>query len=251
MKALYVTWQDPETRTWYPVGRLTYQDGTYAFAYTRGAKASSNFVPFGRMTDFDTVYLSNELFPLFANRLLSKSRPDYREYLNWLGLDESTASQLEVLARSGGQRATDSLEIVPCPEPTPDNNYVAFFFAHGLRYLSEKDQHRVATLNVSDRLFLMRDVHNLADPMALLMRTDDPMSMVGYVPRYYAGEFSTVIDKVGQERVRVLVERMNADAPSNFRLLCKLVAPWPAGFAPCSQDQFEPLAQAKLMAPVG
>ena len=55
MKAVYVTWQDPETRTWYPVGRLTYQDGTYAFAYTRGAKASKNFAPFGRMTDFDVV----------------------------------------------------------------------------------------------------------------------------------------------------------------------------------------------------
>ncbi|MBI4203837.1 MAG: hypothetical protein HY527_02315 [Betaproteobacteria bacterium] len=244
MKALYVTWQDPETRRWYPVGRLTYKDGTYAFAYTRGAKASTNFVPFGRMVNLDVVYLSNELFPLFANRMLPKSRPDYREYLSWLGLDESKADELAVLARSGGQRATDTLEIVPCPEPTPDNNYVAYFFAHGLRYMSDKDQERVTTLNVGDRLFLMRDVQNRADPMALLMRTGDPMSMVGYVPRYYSAEFSAVMDRVGQEYVQVSVERVNPDAPSNFRLLCKLVAPWPVGFAPCSQDQFEPLAPA-------
>jgi len=156
-----------------------------------------------------------------------------------------------VLARSGGQRATDTLEIVPCPEPTSDNNYVAFFFAHGLRYLSEKDQQRVAILNGGDRLFLMRDVQNVVDSMALLMRTGDPMSMVGYVPRYYSGEFSTVIDKVGHERVRASVERVNADAPSNFRLLCKLVAPWPVGFAPWSQDEFKPLAQANSMVSVG
>jgi hypothetical protein len=77
----------------------------------------------------------------------------------------------------------------------------------------------------------------------LLMRTGDPMSMVGYVPRYYSGEFSTVMDKVGQERVSVSVERVNADAPSNLRLLCKFVAPWPVDFVPCSQDQFKPLAK--------
>lgn len=242
MKALYVTWQDPDTRQWYPVGRLTHKNGTYEFAYTRGAKASKKFVPFGRMLDLGTVYLSNELFPLFANRMLPKSRPEYRDYLSWLGLEEGSADEIEVLARSGGQRATDSLEIVPCPEPTSDNNYVAYFFAHGLRHMSEKDQQRVTTLNVSERVFLMRDVQNKADPMALLLRTDDPMSMVGYVPRYYSAEFSTVMDRVGQEPVRVSVERVNPSAPSNFRLLCKFQSPWPLDFAPCSRGEFEPLA---------
>ena len=242
MKKLYVTWQDPDTRQWYPVGRLSYEKGTYAFAYTRGAKASSKFVPFGRMMDLGVVYLSNELFPLFANRLLPKSRPEYHDYLKWLGLDESKADELEMLARSGGQRATDTLEIVPCPEPSPDNNYVAYFFAHGLRHMSEKDQQRAATLNTGERLFLMQDVQNKADPMALLLRTDDPMSMVGYIPRYYSAEFSTVMSRVSQERVVVSVERVNPDAPSNFRLLCKFVSPWPAGFVPCAKGEFEPLA---------
>lgn len=242
MKTLFVTWQDPETRRWIPVGRLTYENGTYEFAYTRGAKASQNFVPFGRMVDLNSVYSSTELFPLFANRILSRTRPEYSEYLSWLGLDESKASELEVLARSGGQRATDTLEIIPCPEPTPDNSYVVRFFSHGLRYLAEKDQQRVGSLRPGDRLWLMRDVQNRIDAMALLMRTDDPISVVGYVPRYYSGEFSTLMEKVGQERVRVSVEQVNADAPSNFRLLCKLEAPWPADFAPCSQGQFETLA---------
>lgn len=81
MKALYVTWQDPDTRQWYPVGRLIHKDGSYEFTYTRGAKVSKKFVPFGRMLDLDVAYLSNELFPLFANRMLPKSRPEYSDYL--------------------------------------------------------------------------------------------------------------------------------------------------------------------------
>ena len=241
MKTLFVTWQDPETRRWIPVGRLTYDGRTYQFTYTRGAKASKNFLPFGRMTDLNRAYSSDKLFPLFANRILSPTRPEYSDYLDWLGLDESKANELDVLERSGGQRATDTLEIIPCPEPTLNNSYVVHFFSHGLRYLSEKDQQRVNMLTPGDRLYLMRDVQNSADSMALLMRTDDPISVVGYVPRYYSGEFSALIEKVDQERGRVSVERVNPSAPSNFRLLCKIEAPWPTNFAPCSQDQFESL----------
>ena len=128
MKALFVAWQDPDTRRWIPVGRLTFEDGAYKFVYTRGAAESKRFTPFGRMVDLDAVYVSNELFPLFANRLLSKSRSEYRDYLRWFGLDDSRASELEVLGRSGGQRATDTLEIIPCPEPTPDHRYIVYFF---------------------------------------------------------------------------------------------------------------------------
>lgn len=239
MTKLYVTWQDPDTRLWHPVGRLSHNQGTYEFAYTRGAKASSKFVPFGRMLDLGVVYLSNELFPLFANRLLPKSRPEYRDYLKWLGLNERKADEMEMLARSGGQRATDTLEIVPCPEPSAENRYEVYFFSHGLRHMSEKDQARATTLQAGERLFVMQDRQNKSDAMALLLRTDDPMSMVGYVPRYYSAEFSTVMDRVGPDNVRVMVDRVNADAPSNFRLLCKLESPWPNGFAPCAQGEFQ------------
>ncbi len=246
MQKLYVTWQDPETRQWHPVGRLSYSKGTYEFAYTRGAQSSKKFVPFGRMLDFGVVYLSNELFPLFANRLLPKSRPEYRDYLKWLGLHENKADEMEMLARSGGQRATDTLEIVPCPEPSADNSYEIYFFSHGLRHMSEKDQERAALLNPGERLFLMRDVQNKADKMALLLRTDDPMSMVGYVPRYYSAEFSTVMGRVELDSVCVTVERVNPDAPSNFRLLCKFTSPWPSGFLPCSEGEFEVLATEQV-----
>jgi len=242
MKALFVAWQDPDTRRWIPVGRLTHEDGTYKFTYTRGAKESKNFVPFGRMTDRSAVYVSTELFPLFANRILPKSRPEYRDYLRWLGLDDKKTNELEVLARSGGQRATDTLEIIPCPEPTSDNKYIVYFFGHGTRHLSAKDEARVSTLQQGERLFLMRDVQNHADATAILMRTGDPVSVVGYCPRYFSAEFSTLLEKIAPKNVVVNVEQVNADAPSQLRLLCRLEAPWPADFSPCSRGSYEPLS---------
>jgi hypothetical protein len=241
MKALFVVWQDPDTRTWIPVARLTREDGTFRFAYTKGALESSKFIGFGRMTDMKTVYESRELFPLFANRILPKSRPEYRQYLEWLGLDEQRADELEVLARSGGLRATDTLEIIPCPEPTSDHRYVVYFFAHGQRYLSAKDQDRVLSLKSSDRLYLMRDVQNHIDSNALLLRTGDPISVIGYCPRYYSAEFSQLLVKAPVDQVRVMVEKVNPDAPSHYRLMCRLSAPWPHGFEPCARDAFEPV----------
>ena len=82
MKVLYLAWQDPDQRNWVPVGKLSFENGFYHFVYTQGAKKFPNFVPFGRMTDLYATYESKELFPLFANRLLSKSRPEYKDFLH-------------------------------------------------------------------------------------------------------------------------------------------------------------------------
>jgi hypothetical protein len=246
MKALFVAWQDPDSRRWIPVGRLTFENGSYRFAYTRGAKEAKegmNFVPFGRMTELEEVYLSTDLFPLFANRILPKSRPEYRDYLRWLGLTEEAAGELEVLARTGGLRATDTLEIFPCPEPTADKNYVVYFFSRGVRHLLPENQSRIGDLKRGDRLYLMKDLQNPVDAMAVLMRTGDPIANVGYCPRYYSAEFSRLIDLVGAEKVVVSVEQVNPDAPMQFRLLCRLSAPWPANFGPCSMEQFRVLAE--------
>jgi hypothetical protein len=178
------------------------------------------------------------LFPLFANRILSKSRPEYKDYISWLGLSDEEYSDLEVLARSGGLRATDTLEMFPCPEPTADDRYVIRFFCRGFRHLLEENQRRISSLEIGSRLFLMRDVQNPFDPMALLLRTDDPISVVGYCPRYYSYDVTSLAEAVGAEKVFVSVEQVNTDAPSHFRLLCKLSSPWPHGFAPCCRDDF-------------
>lgn len=239
MKALFVAYQDSVSRTWMPVARLTHDGHLYHFAYTKGAKELPNFVPFGRMDELSAEYVSEQIFPLFANRLLPKSRPEYKEYLKWLGLSDVDHSALDELARTGGIRATDSLELIPCPEPTSANQYEVFFFCRGLNYLPEVSQAKSLTLNKGERLYLLQDIQNSSDEMALLLRTNDPVTLVGYVPRYYSAEFTRLVSLVGKDDVRVTVERVNPDAPVQYRILCKLTAPWPTQFQPCQSGQYE------------
>lgn len=239
MKALFVAYQDTVSRTWTPVARLTHDGRLYHFSYTRGAKNLPNFSPFGRMDKLDAEYVSEQIFPLFANRLLPKSRPEYSDYLNWLGLLDVEHDVLEELARTGGLRVTDSLELILCPEPTSSNLYEAYFFSRGLRHLPEESQNRSTTLTEGEKLFLMKDIQNDHDGLALLLRTDDPVTVVGYVPRYHCEEFSQLIDLLGSDVPRVTVEKVNIDAPIQYRVLCKFSAPWPMQFQPCKAKEYE------------
>lgn len=241
MKALFVTMQDQASRRWAPVARLTHEDGQYRFVYTEGSRHLCGFEPFGRMRDLGSEYISEDLFPLFANRVLPKVRPEYHRYLNWLDLPEAGHDALEELGRTGGLRATDGIELIHCPEPTQDRRYELHFFARGLRHLAPENQHHVDRLHVGEQLYLLRDMQNAFDRMALLLRTDDPVTLVGYVPRYYSADICQVLDLIKPSAVTVLIQSANQDAPTEYRLLCKLDAPWPKGFSPCEQPEFQPL----------
>ena len=79
--------------------------------------------------------------------------------------------------------------------------------------------------------------------MVRLLRIEgDPVYNIGYCPRFYSAEFSKLIELVGSEKVKVTVSGVNVSAPLQFRLRCRLCAPWPAGFSACTQDAFAPLA---------
>lgn len=243
MKALFVAYQDSVSRTWMPVGRLTHDGKLYHFAYTRGAKNLPNFVPFGQMIELDAEYVSDQIFPLFANRLLPRSRPEYKAYLSWLGLSDVSHDLLDELARTGGLRATDPLELIPCPEPNSLNQYEAYFFGRGLRHLPADSQSRSLTLDKGDQLYLVQDIQNRNDEMALLLRTDVPVTLVGYVPSYYSPDFSRLITLAGGKNIKVTVERINPEAPIQYRVLCKLTAPWPKAFFPCETPFYEVVAK--------
>jgi hypothetical protein len=192
------------------------------------------------MNRLDTKYISDVLFPLFANRLLTKSRPEYDKYLSWMGFQQGRIDPLELLARSGGERATDSLQVYPCPEKTPEGKYETYFFCHGMRHLRGNVPQEILKLAPGEMLLPMLDVFNPYDSQAVALRTSDPAMMIGFCPRYLARDLRDLILH-SKDTFCLLVERVNVDAPIQFRLLCKVTADWPEGFKPCSEAAFQPV----------
>ena len=78
---------DREHGNWGVVARLDRVSDGWRFLYLQGAKTLQQFRPFYEFPDLGVVYESDALFPLFANRLLSKSRSEYEAWLTWGGFD--------------------------------------------------------------------------------------------------------------------------------------------------------------------
>lgn len=231
---------------WSPIGRLQHVDGVYRFVYTQGARHARDFHPFPGMEDFETVYESDELFPVFSNRLLPKSRPEYAAFLRWSGFDDATnpPDPIAILGVTEGIRQTDQIEVFPCPEPNEHGLYENKFFLHGLRYTSEAARQRVSQLLSGEQLLPMLDLWNEADHHAVPLRTvEGERLLLGYVPRYLAQDVWSLFEGCGVDALRVFVHRVNLDAPMQQRLLCRMEACWPANFTPCSGEMFQPIPE--------
>jgi hypothetical protein len=255
MRTLFLAWQDPNSRRWFPVGRLELANGLYSFVYTKGAEQARDAAGFQALPSFpelQTVYVSEELFPLFSNRLLPRSRSEYREYLEWLSVPASDADPFAILARSGGRRVTDTLEVFPCPEPNEEGEYQVHFLMHGLSHMPGPSIDRAIRLQAGDPLLAMRDFQNPMDPQAIALRTaemfDRDIYIVGYCPRYLRADFLRLLE--WNLSPKITVERVNPPpAPIQVRVLCKSVMHWPEGFRPFSTVEYEALVPVGPVTP--
>jgi hypothetical protein len=243
MNTVYLAWRQPDQR-WWPVGRLTNDGSEYVFSYTRGAHsaAEAGFRRIPGFPDLDEVYVSRELFPLFANRVPPRSRADYGDFVEWLDLRSAEADPMGMLARSGGRRETDMFEVFPGPVHTPGNRYESAFFVHGLRHRGPDAEEEARRLIPGDPLVLQPDRQNPHDPNALRILTTFRGVHLGFVPRYLCDDVHALQQASGSREVAVRVRRINAPpAPAQFRVLCELSAPWPVGFAALAHADFAPL----------
>ena len=244
--ALFVAWRagDDAHGRWGPVGRLERIDDGYRFFYTRGAITLEGFRPFPGMQELETVYESDTLFPLFANRILGRSRPEYEAFLVWGGFDPNhPPDPIRLLAVTEGRRATDSIELFPCPVPDAEGCFATKFFLHGVRWMDRSVWERIAKLRPGDELALMLDGTNPYDPQAVAVRTCDVQGrmMLGYVPRYLTYDIRELCLTCEPDFIQLTVERVNTDAPLQHRVLCRMNACWPAHFHPCRGEEYEPL----------
>jgi hypothetical protein len=248
IRTLFLAWQDPARRRWHPIGRLTSNGRRFVFVYTQGALDAhqiGRFTPLPMFPDLHAVYQSDQLFPLFANRLMRASRPDYPQYVQWLNLGEKDPTPLALLARSGGHRVTDTLEVFPSPEKLSDDTYETWFFLHGLRHMPKESAERAEKLMPGEPLLVMWDFQNPQDPDALALRSSEmfrgDVHLLGYTPRYLRGEIIKLMT-TGDNPPSVTVEQVNTSpAPIQLRVLCKLRMRWTSDFRPFDTSDYTPM----------
>ncbi len=248
MKSLFLAWQAPtdskHSRAWFPVGRLDAETGSphYRFRYTHGAiqaQADVGFAPLLAFPEFRQVYESDELFPLFQNRVLSPKRTDFQEYIQWLDLDRSHADPISILSVSGGERVTDNLEVFPMVSADAEGHFNVRFFLHGLRHLGERAIERASRLVVGEELRIMVELNNPATRLAVPLMTED-YTMIGWAPRYLVQDLIKCVPNAPQ--ISAKIARINVDgAPLNQRFLIDYAGRAPAGMQPMSTPDFTPL----------
>lgn len=244
MKRLFLNWQfqNNESRKWYPVGELNFDGEVYRFFYSKGAeiaKAEANFQPLVSFPDFRKVYESTELFPMFANRVMPESRPEYRQTIEWLCLAENPNDPLAFLARTGGAKVTDKFEIFCYPELDNNRNYNLHFFPHGLHYVPDDSIQRISKMEKGEKVYLASAFQNPFDKDALQLQTRDN-HIVGYCPSYLLDDMNQIIERKAE--IEVCVERVNDEnAPLQFRFLCRLIVPQMTSYRPFSSESYKPV----------
>lgn len=221
-RALILVWQHPETRRFVKVGQIdSLPRGRFAFHYLPDVADVADFVPLDEFPNLDRAYVSDEVPAFFANRILSSERRGYDKYLNWLGVADLSHADIpfELLARTGGGRATDTFHVVDLPA-SDSSTFTSRFFVSGIRYIEDVDR-ALGEIQNGSELVLELDESNSVNPKAVLIETLHG-STVGYVPDWLCSDIHTLISN--QWTLSATAERVNPEAPAHVRVLCRVEA---------------------------
>ena len=241
MKTLFLAWQAPDIRHWYPVGRLDAdpEHAQFTFQYTRGAldAIERGFHPMPSFPVFERSYQSRELFPMFKNRVLGSQRKDFSEYLRSLALDHD--DPIEILAITGGERQTDSFEVFPKIVKGEDGTFACRFFLHGLRYMKESAQQRAMLLQPGEELGVSVELTNPKTGLAIQLTSRD-YEFVGWTPRYLVRDLLHSLSDVSMLKASV-VKVNPSDVPMNRRVLVEFHGHLPENVEPMAGPAFQPI----------
>ena len=234
MTNLYLAWQNPSSRQWMPVGRLTRHEtepAEYEFTYTEGARHARRSVPFWQVPgfpDLDRQYRSTEMFPAFSDRLMNSGRPDRAEYLSYLDLDVDNWDEVAELAVSGGRAHSDRFEMFPEVVPGAEGYFASRFVLPGLDQINPEAARRANSLKVGDPLVLLPESNGPNATNVVRVKTNDDHPL-GWLPFYLVSWLYH--DRIGLVKdIGASVARVNHDAPLSHRLLVNLHGRLPQGF---------------------
>ena len=252
-KRLVVAWQHPEGGLIEPVGFVSHEDRLFRFAYIRNALSIEGFQPLLGFDDLRKEYVSEQLFPLFAQRAMDARRPDYPSYVASLGLS-GQPEPWEQIERSQGLRRGDTLQLVPEPEVSL-GELTYPFLVNGIRHVHEqplrlksgdlrvsKDEveSTLRSLKRGSRLDLVPEPRNPKNTCAIVVVPSSGIP-VGWVPDLLADDIHRLMTSTD---VHVTADQVNGpEAPSHLRLLARLVARPPHDFKFFTGDKWELLAE--------
>lgn len=233
---LLVLWQHPESRAMVPVAILSFDGSHYRFKYLPAAERLDGFRPLLGFRDLSETYESDELFPLFKERVLDPTRPDFHRVLERLDLDSAHATPWEQLVRTGGVSEGDTLQVTPFPHES-DEGWSCTVLAAGLRYLMIKSvatEHRtmgpyapddfeahLGRLRTGDLLSVEREIGNRYNEAAQLLI--EAGEVIGYLPDWLARLTAPLIE--AGEKISARVMRVNDPAAGwHLRLLVEVRA---------------------------
>jgi hypothetical protein len=235
-----VLWQEADSRRFQHVGTLEHSsrtspqdDGFYTFVYSPMGAGTARFPGFPSFPDRQRTYVSRDLFPMFANRVMTSRRDGYQDYLHSIGLSSPQAEPFEVLTRTWGQQATDHIQLLPVPV-VQNGILTGLFQVHGGRHV-DPDGTRLAAVRAGDALFLGAEPDNAVNPLAVLVGSQPHPNLqhaLGYLPDVFASLVTVLMRSAGA--LRITAERVNAgmDNPraTSIRLLARLDAEVPPDF---------------------
>lgn len=241
MRTLFLAWQAPTDRAWFPIGRLDVdsEHSLYQFCYTQGVIGAKKvgFHPIASFPRLGELYQSSELFPMFKNRVLGSQRRDFSTYLASLGL--ATPDPIEILAVSGGERQTDSFEVFPKIEKDADGSFRCRFFLHGLRHMSAAAQARAQRLAPGEALGISLELNNPKYGLAIQLTSQQDYEFIGWTPRYIVSDILKSITRAHD--IRATIIKVNPDnAPLNRRVLVEMRGVLPVDYEPMADDIFLP-----------
>lgn len=247
-RTVFLGWQDTiDRRAWYPVGCLSVDPsgGDYVFGYTRGALAAqerSGFTPLYDFPAFESIYRSEQLFPLFKNRVMTPQRESFQAYLRQLDIADSDPYPLEILAVDGGYRVTDSFQVFPKIEKREKGAFRCRFFLHGWRHTNDASRARVDHLREGENLHVAIELANPATGCSVQIQSED-YQVLGWAPRYLVGDLVQAMAHAPGDYCARVVKVNPIPAPSKQRVLIELSGHWPEAHEPMAGPEFQLMAR--------
>lgn len=213
-----IAWRNRVRRSIHDVAVLDVDGDTFRFQYVDSVESVEGFRPFIGFPDLDRVYESTRLWPFFDLRVMDRKRPDYAQYVRWLGLP-SDANRLDILSRSGGEQKGDTVSIVESPRVAVDGATATEFLVRGASYAVRSYDSSSAANNLQpgDALGVIDDSTNEANPDALLLTAAD--LPIGWIPDLLI-EYGREV--VGSGGTVTVLQNNGSDAPWHMRLLVRL-----------------------------